>query len=650
MLTYPLSAGFTGPNIYIRALLALQSDIPEEVQYALHHLVKISHERGDKYRFDGFPGLAEALLAKVLEISSLFYDVRWEISYQEDDSLRDSEVLNGLTGTDDLLRKIRSQAPLHTNDDVRTIEFAQTLENINEAGLILRNMVMLEENALYVSRLPLVRDFVTIALNLPRRAAVVELRHYALEIAEQITKYFIMDSEDPLYQSLLAQLNFTDRGVILTALRALSRISMNLEANNRLADVPISVLQSISDWLLVEDEELRNACLDFLYQFTAVTDNVEVLLQHINIEILVNQLVRLLMYNATPIAQPEKPRHPPSLQPVPEKPPKLGPFIVEQLTQIPDEREQSSQWLRTCFEEDPAGEITQIALWQAYNECFGPYLSSLARPLMSAKDFITNVSTTFPGATAQVLPGNPPKYTIKGVRPRTLPVDAKGKPYIKCLWRVPASAPANGVDKMDGMDGPAAASATKTECGEWRAKPREMWEHIVQAHLSIMRDENGKYKIDPDVDNERRYECRWGSCRRFAASTGSAETNPTIVSRHVQTHLPDSSGSAARREKRDVSPTDTDSAPASAPKTWLNTQTDERNDAAGLPLASVLVLRNLARQMAKIGGSVEIEEESGWVRRVFAPVKEQLYFVMALNQSLREYISGLIRAIAAGGG
>jgi chromatin structure-remodeling complex subunit RSC9 len=268
---------------------------------------------------------------------------------------------------------------------------------------------------------------------------------------------------------------------------------------------------------------------------------------------------------------------------------------------------------------------------------------------MSAKDFITNVSTTFPGATAQVLPGNPPKYTIKGVRPRTLPVDAKGRPYIKCLWRIPSSVPVDGVDKMDGLDGPAAGATTDTECGEWRAKAREMWEHIVQAHLNIMKDDSGKYKIDPDVDNERRYECRWGSCRRFSIPAGSAETNPLVVGRHIQTHLPDSNGSAARREKHNASG-DTNSPPVSAPKTWLNTQTDERNDAAGLPLASVLVLRNLARQMAKIGGSVEVEEEGGWVRRVFAPVKEQLYYVMALNQSLREYISGLIRAVAAGGG
>src|SRR5436190_615689 len=36
-------SGFAGPTIYTRTLLALQSGVPEEVQYGLHHLVKISH-------------------------------------------------------------------------------------------------------------------------------------------------------------------------------------------------------------------------------------------------------------------------------------------------------------------------------------------------------------------------------------------------------------------------------------------------------------------------------------------------------------------------------------------------------------------------------------------------------------------------------
>lgn len=120
---------------------------------------------------------------------------------------------------------------------------------------------------------------------------------------------------------------------------------MTLEAQNRLPNVPISYLLQISDWLLVEDEELRNACLDFLYQYTAVTENVEVLLQHTNTEALVGQLVRILMYGATLEEKRDRSKTMSKLSAPATAPPKLSDSIVEQLTQITDDRELSQAWL-----------------------------------------------------------------------------------------------------------------------------------------------------------------------------------------------------------------------------------------------------------------------------------------------------------------
>ena len=395
-------SGFAGPTIYNRTLSSLQSGVPEEVQYALHHLVKISHERGDKYRFDQFTGLAEALLEKVLEVSQLYYGFKWRISYSEDMS-SDSDVLNALSsdGTQDLLDKISTHRPLSIQDDVRPAGFAKLLSNINEAGLVLRNMVIMDENAWYLARMPLVRDVITIVLQLPSSPATVELQHYALEVAESLTKFFALGAKDPLYVSLLAQLESQDRGTIITALRALSRISMNFQSvSNRLPSVPTQSLRHICDWLLVEDEELRIACLDFLYMYTAITDNVKYLLKHIDMQSLIATLVRALMQGATPHETRERSNTPKKKSQGAEAPPKLSRSIVEQLCQISDEKEQSSQWLRTCFEADPEGEITQLALWSAYNDAFSQ--APLRKPLMPAKDFITNVSHTFANAQAQV--------------------------------------------------------------------------------------------------------------------------------------------------------------------------------------------------------------------------------------------------------
>jgi chromatin structure-remodeling complex subunit RSC9 len=203
-------------------------------------------------------------------------------------------------------------------------------------------MAMLEENAEFLSRLFPLRDFLSIALNLPVRPTTVEMKHYALDIAEQVTKYYSLRPEDPLYISLLAQLNTSDRGAILTSLRAISRISMHLEENNRLVGVPVSTVTSISDWTLLDDEELVHACLDFLYQYTALVDNVSTMVTEMPMAGLINQLVRLLLHGAKPVEVKKMIKPPSKKQPASEIP-ALPNDLLEQLLKL-DEPSRSTHW------------------------------------------------------------------------------------------------------------------------------------------------------------------------------------------------------------------------------------------------------------------------------------------------------------------
>ncbi|KAF1956912.1 hypothetical protein CC80DRAFT_491777 [Byssothecium circinans] len=745
--------GFPGPNIYIRALHALRSKEPEEEAYALHHLVKISHERGDKYRFDQFPGLAEALVEKVIQAASLFYDVSWEVAYVEEE-FNQPHVLNGLDSTPDLQRRIRTLQTLDIQDDLLPDNDAKTLNTINEAALIIRNMVMLHENAQYGSTIPAMKDLIVIILNLPNHPTVLELQQYALEIAEQLTRFWFLDTENPVYQSLLAQVDSDDRGKIITSLRALGRIAMNLEATNKLSGVPTKILHSLCEWLLVEDEELRNACLDFLYLFTGFVDNVDRLANEVDLEGLVNQLVRLLQFNCQTFE--ERRSNPKTSKPIAptQEAPKLSASIITQLAEL-GEPERSSNWLRTCFEEDPAGEITQIRLWQSYNKAFETLMGTIGvyKPLMAAKDFITNVSTTFPSASAQVLTDSDgqARYTIRGIRARSIPVEpSTKKPYMRCCWHPP--------NLLNGQSDTKHSTA-KIECGEYVSGAKALWEHIVAVHLEVPRDESGRWLLEkkPDLNMENgdavstskspQYFCHWGGCTHFdPVGTESAFE----AGQHVKTHLPDKStlhakhnrtpstaapltssaqvrhdnlqpqfsqpvglgslGMGSRHnDKYGFNERGTQSGLSFPQQTtphfrYYNTITDEANDAAGLPLASVLVLRNLARQLGKLSPPSSVHEipdsphspihkrtfsesspehrrttgakkprlsdaardaereirrdeeeeqeaaKAGWVPRVFAPVKEQLAFVMSHNLTLRNYMGALFKAIAEGGG
>lgn len=700
--------GFIGPNIYVRAQMALQSGVPEEEQYALHHLVKISHERGDKYRFDQFPGLAEALVKKALQVSGLFYDVEWDVSYDEDTMYQDDETLDGLSGTSDVLEKLKRRTPLVLDDSMQDARFASQLNRITEAGLVIRNMCLEGGNAQYLVKQPLVRDYLAIVLNLPEHASIVELRHYALETAEQLLVWCDLSPRDALYQSLLAQLEGKDRGAIILALKTVSRIAMNLSGPKRLDEVPKEVLQQLQHWLLVEDEELRGACLDFLFQYTSFADNVDNLLQSIDAETLAHQLSRLLLFGA----KEQKEQRPPTRQAEDDKTlspvPRLSRSLVESLLKL-DEPERSSEWLRMCFLADKESEMTQISLWQAYQGTFTAY--NATHQHLIAGDFIKNVSSTFAGATAQVAGAN--KYVIRGIRARKVPVDTgmlagskgtdKGKELHKCCWRIttptePTRDPITGV-----LSGP---TTKEVECGEWFKQPDGMLKHILRDHLQMPAKKKQPIveaigdQMDIDSKPSRpssamanghtpapatpaatpastlgelfdfhaaektTYRCRWASCRRtspeFAGQTGKIPRT-ALFARHIQTHLPETD---ATRTLHNLRP-EAHRSSVDGERLSLRTLEDEKGDAQGISLSAALILRNIAKFMpsslpsnvpngvatGRLGAPTNgaaASEEGGNVlmKRVFdEEVRERLFYAMTHGKPIHSYVGSVLRAI-----
>lgn len=620
--------------------------MPEEQDYALHHLVKISHERGDKYKFDAFPNLAEGLIEFVLGISSLFYNVRWEICYSEDK--HEINTLDGIHGTPDILQKIQCLERIDQPDEMESRDFAHKLQKSHEAGLTIRNLSLLEDNARYLSDMPQLRDFLSIALNLPALPAVVEMKSYALEIAEQVTRFWHMDESDPLYRSLLTQTGEGhDRGAILIALRALSRISMSLEEPNLLRGVPASVIRRLCEWVLLEDDELTGACLDFFYQYTAVPENLAFLLSHSNeipIPSFLTQLTRLLQYNSS--TQYTKTV---ATRPIPVTAATEIPNVPEDLLQQflkYDEPDRSNHWLRAVFEEDPDSHITQIALWQAYQVRFADHTTGQIG-LLPAAEFIKNVSTIFAGANAQVVNGPSQKFIIKGIRPRHAPMDPKGRIYNRCLWKEPESKP----------------------CSEFYLKPKSMFDHVISSHIGVDRNNDSTWNLKSHSRAvQLPVDCFWANCRHFSRRDGLMPTAYDL-GMHVKTHLPDQSTKASLRQKHNRTP---------ATQTLLSTKevnghivphggskidpeqgreatyhyfkyestADTQGNAEGLPLPSVLVLRMIARNMPKAAALLQPDDRETLCKKatesLFGPLKDRLMFVMAYNKPMASYVSDLM--------
>ena len=692
--------GFIGPNIYVRAQLALQSGIPEEEQYALHHLVKISHERGEKYRFDQFPGLAETLVKKVLQVSSVFYDVDWDVSFEYDFTGPDEEVLDGLRGTSHVIQKLRSRVPRVTNDSMHEASFMLELNRVTEAALVIRNMCMLDDNAKFLSVQPLVRDYLAIVMDLPQHPQIVELRHYALETAEQVLKYSDLGPSDALYHSLLDQLGREDRGAIAIALRTISRIGMTLPPPKRLEDISDEILQKVQDWLMVEDEELRSACLDFFMQYTSFSDNVDNLLQAVDAEGLARQLSRLLLFAAREHKDAKATTHQ-EKEDAPTKVPRLSRNIVESLIKI-EEPERSSEWLRMCFLPDASGEMTQISLWQAYQSTFSAFHST--HPHLIAGDFIKNVSNTFAGATAQVAGNN--KYVIRGIRPRKAPVETgalpgskssdKGKEMYRCCWRVVRTIE-GPLDPMTMSRGP--STTVEGECAEFFRSAEDIFKHILTSHLQLPNkrpdsaDSGDKMDIDSKLpatpastngmtngtpgptlaetydfeEADKKFRnCKWSDCHRTSEDFDSGKASRTVLLiRHIQTHLPSSDPNSI---KHNLKP---DSKPASTiiEHAYVTTLQDETGDAAGVPRGAALVLRNIAKFMPQseiVGTGIEgvmgaeqpgpqtkdeERDDEDLIMRVFdAEVRERLIYAMTQNKTISKYVGSVLWAVRASGG
>ncbi|KAI0540280.1 arid/bright DNA binding domain-containing protein [Xylaria digitata] len=625
-------AGGEGPNIYTRCLQALRSGIPAEQAFALNHLVKISYERGDKYKFDSFLGLAEGLIEKALEVGSLFYDVDWQISYSSDQDSSNPGLLDGVDGTSDILDRIQNLTPKPVLDHLQPADFSDRLLRITEAVLTMRNMVMLIENAIYMAEVYPLKDVLCIILHLPDLEMLVEIKHFALDIAEQVTPWLLLDSSDPLYRTLLAQLNSTDRGTILTALRAISRISMNLDATNKLQNVPVIVLQNIMNWLLLNDEELMDACLDFLYQYTAVVANVESLLEAVNMENVVPHLVRLLAHGAKRVKE-EKVLEPEKKALCTEEVPPLPSDLYEKLRNT-DEPTRCFQWLKTLFEEDAESHITQIAIWQAYQGSFGAHAG--VRSSLSAADFIRNVSHVFANARAQIIrgPGEVQRFIIEGIRARTTPSHYETREdYTRCQWQL-----ANG--------------AVPKRCNQFLLGGEQMWHHVLNAHLGVPISETGKIE-----NKEVTASCDWADCAKYSTPRALKLAELT---RHIKTHVPaqkrvqqDGPELTAKRQRKSyITPAKT------MALTWEQTvvTSDEQKpkveQAAGIPLSAVLVLRNIARNVVKTESEEELlkthemgGESGGWNERLFRPVMTRLFEVMTENRALASYITSLLQLV-----
>ncbi|KAJ9273319.1 transcriptional regulator family: ARID/BRIGHT [Paecilomyces variotii] len=609
-------------HIYKRAHYGLQSGIPDEVDFALYHLVQISNQRWDKFKFEGFPLLAETLMEKAMEITLLCTGVKWELEYDFHKPMNRVNILNSLQSTRDILERIKSIPVTLPNDTLETEEFNHHLRNIKEATLVLRNMVLLKENAWYVSRYAkgLLRDFLVVLINIPSDPRLNEIKNDALDIAEEVTMYMRTDPQDPLWISLLECLKSNDRAHIVRALWSLTHFSTELEApdsNTAIrGGVPKDILQQLYYLTLVpSDKDMISGALDFFYQYTLIPENMDTMLEVFSLPtVFVPKMIDLLHHEGRlgkreTVLQEEKVEAPPTE--IPRVPPELFKDLMEL-----SEPERSSRWLRCCFVEDPECEITQIALWQAYQSRFAD--SRLpGGGVLPAAEFIKNVSTTFTNAQAQVIngPGTATKFIIKGIRPLETAYTFQGFPYLYCKWADNAQA--------------------SRVCGRAFPTPTDLRSHVFTEHMHLKPTEQpGHYdlsKADRPI-----HTCEWNNCTKFRTTGPSDDT--AMVAEHVASHLPeerDPDAEPPKPERKILQPR--------VVRRWyyMDTPTNERGEPYGVAYKAALIMRNIAWNLPS-GSAGPRYNDLPWKKAVFLSHRAKIISTWDRNRSLRKELTELI--------
>ncbi|KAK2811258.1 hypothetical protein FQN50_002355 [Emmonsiellopsis sp. PD_5] len=596
------------PRIYNHCVKGLACGIPEEVDFALHHLVVISDERGDKFKFEDFPLLAEDLIEKVLDLTILVSGVKYEVDYAGIEEPADN-LLDGSKGTPDLLERIEKFPPTLKKDTVEDEDFCTKLRHITEASLTLRNMSMLEANALWLSDLEIFKEAMIILLKTANRRRFKEVINNMLDTWEQLCPYWETDPADPLFDCVIDLLASTDRYHSLTSLRIMILYSMELDTDKSLKCIPEEKIRSLLHYTLLEqDKELLSGTLDFFYQYTALQENVEDLLTIAEFKnSLITRLVNLLMFEGeqdiNEIVDQEERKAPPATA-IPIVPPDLHALLMQYT-----EPERCSRWLKCCFIEDAECEITQLALWHAYQNCFAeervPGVTTLP-----AAEFINTVSRTFSSAQAQVVPGPVAKFIIRGIRPLEAPYDLNGYPYYHCRWNIPEG-----------------------RCQTAFIDPTKLKEHVFREHMLLDPANLGNL---PDALRPTNA-CAWDNCESHRIPTG----NTARVAGHVAAHLPP--------PKDMSSPPTPPSREVIQPRIvrmfdYYPTPVDEKGEPVGIAYKAILVLRNIIRNLPK-GSAGPKHKRHSWNYVLFFSYKAKLLEMADFNPTLRADIFEFVNEI-----
>ncbi|ORZ15258.1 hypothetical protein BCR42DRAFT_416739 [Absidia repens] len=235
-----------------RILLALRSTLPNEVDWVFNTLIRFSFS-SENFCLDYMPTLVDHLIDFVEPFFNRY--VRPDI--HRDDGETD---INNINDMDSMAHRLFSSRPDQEN-----------YERALQVFHILRNFSFLDNNIRLLAHHGTLRQHLMTGIALSPSSQYAELTRHCLDILENIApQVTLLTPDDPYLVTMTSLLMSNDRALILGAIRSLTRVAVT-EVNERVLRIPwMDVIQRLFQFLLVDDEELMAATLEYFYQYTGL--------------------------------------------------------------------------------------------------------------------------------------------------------------------------------------------------------------------------------------------------------------------------------------------------------------------------------------------------------------------------------------------
>lgn len=460
-----IGSGHQGPEIMSRVMMSLKSGISSEIEWALGYLTHLSCSDSHLIDFEKTPYLGEELI-------KYFIRPFQRILEKGEVDLGDLSLsLNSLLSLRNLAQDLSNQQWL---SQVKSLK-----KNLVEVLKFFINWFY--KGGCNTYKLQKYNDLFKEGFT------------YLVDLIEPLSCYYIDNTKsDPLFTQLLgASVLTNDKNLLINILTSLSHLliikdrsksrdddnepgiqeeeEIKLAPNNCIDAISDLHLQHFVNFLLINDNDLVYAVLDFLKQYlnsealhsqfpNSIRDSKLFRLRKLlqlkdskeNFHTLMKQLP-ILIVSGLPLNDPTKIPAVPALNltrrsqfsGVPSTLPELPKQLYDIIVKFPEPL-RATTWLRCCYEPYHSnyggevsgvvpGEVTQISLWKAYEKQFEEiWQTSKTQPnpewpqLLPAVDFIKNVNAAFPNSEAMVVnlesdstdQAPKKKFIIRGIQPR----------------------------------------------------------------------------------------------------------------------------------------------------------------------------------------------------------------------------------------